>query len=214
MNVSTQYDWIRCQIREDIVTMHLCPGTLLHAKELQRSLNVGLMPIRNALIQLQVEGLVNILPQSRSFVSYLNYNQLEQSAFIIEQLNKAVLSVLLMQPEILLDDQVKQTIALTRYYSQITDVFNFAKQASEFWRLLYQSAKKLSAWEWLQPIWQRVSWLQMHNIVSSSSYSRVITEQEELLKAIRTKSAPEIDEIVSFQIQRICVGIKYYLDYS
>ncbi|WP_448951427.1 GntR family transcriptional regulator [Labrys neptuniae] len=56
-------------LREAIVSMHLVPGTPLQEKALTQRFGVSKTPVREALIRLAEDGLVDIFPQSGTFVS-------------------------------------------------------------------------------------------------------------------------------------------------
>lgn len=49
-------------LRQDIVTCRLGPGLVIQDSELARQLGVSTTPVREALAQLQLEGLVEVLP--------------------------------------------------------------------------------------------------------------------------------------------------------
>ena len=60
---------IAARLREDIVAMALAPGTPLRDAALCERFGTSRTPVREALIRLGEEGLVEILPQSGTFVS-------------------------------------------------------------------------------------------------------------------------------------------------
>ena len=61
-------DWVYSQIREAIRSGHFIPGARLRERDVATQLNVSRTPVREALGQLQAQGLVVIRPQVGSFV--------------------------------------------------------------------------------------------------------------------------------------------------
>lgn len=59
------------ELYEAIVNMRLVPGTPLQEKALTQQFGVSKTPVREALIRLAEEGLVDIFPQSGTFVSHV-----------------------------------------------------------------------------------------------------------------------------------------------
>lgn len=59
------------ELYETIVNMRLAPGTLLQEKALTQQFGVSKTPVREALIRLAEDGLVDIFPQSGTFVSHV-----------------------------------------------------------------------------------------------------------------------------------------------
>ncbi|MBD0379799.1 GntR family transcriptional regulator [Paenibacillus sedimenti] len=68
----TTYARVRDRIREDILTGVFAPGVRLVVAELVQRYGVSQMPIREALQQLQGEGLVSLLPQKGASVRKLD----------------------------------------------------------------------------------------------------------------------------------------------
>src|ERR1051325_2313060 len=66
------------QLRNEIVTGELRPGTLIKDAELAARLGVSITPVREAIAQLSVEGLIDIAPnRARHVTTVTNENALE-----------------------------------------------------------------------------------------------------------------------------------------
>jgi DNA-binding GntR family transcriptional regulator len=68
------YSWLK----KKIITLKLPMGSALVESELCRELNMGRTPVREALQQLESEGLVSILPRKGSFVSNISFVDFEK----------------------------------------------------------------------------------------------------------------------------------------
>jgi DNA-binding GntR family transcriptional regulator len=64
------------QLREEIITSMLPPGTLLREDELMRRAGVGRTPVREALQQLQRDGFVTVIPRRGTLVTEINITDL------------------------------------------------------------------------------------------------------------------------------------------
>ncbi len=76
-------------LREHIVKAHFLPGTALSEKRLAEELGVSRTPVREALIRLAEDGLVNIVPQSGTYVAPLDVAAVYDSQLIREALECA-----------------------------------------------------------------------------------------------------------------------------
>lgn len=76
-------------LHADLVTMALLPGTPLAEKALTERFNVSRTPVREALIRLGEDGLVDILPQSGTFVSRIPVAQIPEAVIIRKALEGA-----------------------------------------------------------------------------------------------------------------------------
>lgn len=65
---STSYERVRDRLRADIIGGKMAPGTRLKAAALAKQFGLSLMPIREALQQLQGEGLVIMMPKRGAIV--------------------------------------------------------------------------------------------------------------------------------------------------
>ncbi len=66
------------QIKQKIVTLQLSPETVIHEAHLQEELEVGRTPVREALLRLEREKLVVILPRRGIFVSAIRPGDLKE----------------------------------------------------------------------------------------------------------------------------------------
>jgi DNA-binding GntR family transcriptional regulator len=80
------------RLRAAILRGALPPGSVLSDHALARELGVSRTPIREAVLRLQLEGLVEVVPQVGTFVSLLSRHQVRDSLFAREQLECAALA--------------------------------------------------------------------------------------------------------------------------
>lgn len=78
------------RLRRAITTLAMLPSEALSEKELSLQLGVSRTPVREALIRLSDEGLIDILPQRGSFVAPIRLKDVEEAQFIRESLEVAV----------------------------------------------------------------------------------------------------------------------------
>ena len=64
MQISNYQDEAYTAIKQMILSMQLTPGEKVDKYELSTELNIGVTPIREAIIRLRREGLFDVIPQS------------------------------------------------------------------------------------------------------------------------------------------------------
>lgn len=69
-------------IKKDIMTFALKPGEGVSAAKLAERYQVSRTPVREALVKLQAEGMVDIYPKSKSVISKININLAQQEWFL------------------------------------------------------------------------------------------------------------------------------------
>lgn len=75
-------DQVYALLRRTIVTLRLPPGAAIVEKDITRQLGISRTPVRDALRLLAEEGLVEIKPQSGTFVALIDRQQLEEGRLI------------------------------------------------------------------------------------------------------------------------------------
>ena len=76
VDVDTQHAYDR--IRESIITLELAPGTLVNEQKLAEDLDMGLVPVREALKLLTHDELIVITPRHGLYVADISLSDLEQ----------------------------------------------------------------------------------------------------------------------------------------
>ncbi len=77
-------------LKKDILTLNLKPGEGISAAKLAERYSVSRTPAREALVRLFDEGLVKIVPQSKSFISKINLERARQEWFVRNSLELAM----------------------------------------------------------------------------------------------------------------------------
>lgn len=73
-------------LRDEIVGMRLMPGQLVSEKEIAEVLSASKTPVREALIRLELDGLVEIVPKSGTYVTPIRINKYMEACFTRLQL--------------------------------------------------------------------------------------------------------------------------------
>jgi DNA-binding GntR family transcriptional regulator len=82
---------IYATLRQDIVTLRVMPGEKLSENELAMRFGTSRGPVREALIRLVEDGLIEVLPQRGSFVSRISLRGMERARFVREALEVAII---------------------------------------------------------------------------------------------------------------------------
>lgn len=101
-------------LREEIIAIRLAPGQLVSEKEIAEVLESSKTPVREALIRLENDGLVEIVPKSGTYVSAIRINKYIEACFTRLQLeigavrraaDKSVATSFIEQFDQMLEDQ-------------------------------------------------------------------------------------------------------------
>jgi GntR family transcriptional regulator, rspAB operon transcriptional repressor len=101
-------------LRRDVLTLELPPGAALSENELAARLGVSRTPVRESLILLAEEGLVQVFPQVGSFVSRVDPARVADAQFLREAVELASLEDLPARPDPELVRELRENLAAQR----------------------------------------------------------------------------------------------------
>ena len=102
-------------LRDKIINLDFKPGQEININSIAEELGVSRSPIRDALLRLEIDNLVEIFPQKGTRVSFLNKDIIEQERFMRTTMELAVLKNFMEN----LNDESKREICATKLYSII-----------------------------------------------------------------------------------------------
>jgi DNA-binding GntR family transcriptional regulator len=149
-------------LREAIVLLRFLPGQQIKEKVIAKKLAVSRTPIREALLRLEEDGLVEIFPQKGTYISKISIEAVYESQFIREtiecatvkyvvnngtdelfekiyKINEEYRNSLKIKDQIIffrLDENFHRTIANFCYKRRLWGVINFVKSDMDRVRLL------------------------------------------------------------------------------
>lgn len=184
-------------LREMILYGELIPGARLVETELTESLGLGRTPIREALLQLRGEGLVNVVPQSGTFVSTIDLTAADDARFIRTNAERAVVREGTKVRDATLIDGLGTTVEQMRQAAQAADARAFLTHVDAFHEHFYAFTNRLRVWQWLMNLsapMMRLRWLQLQ--VPTLSWQKILTQHQELLAAVEAGNAGGAEQLI------------------
>lgn len=127
-------------LREAIMALDLAPGTVLARQELAEQFGVSQTPVREALMRLNEEGLVDVFPQHATLVSRIDIAAARQAHFLRRAIElELVRDLALQRPEGLVEALQRQ-IALQQALAEAQQYGDFVAADRRFHQLLYEAA--------------------------------------------------------------------------
>lgn len=128
--------WVLERIREGILQGAYAPGESLTESRLMEELNVGRTPVREALLQLEVEGLVTIFPRKGAKVNKTSLKEVEEMYTIGGALEGLAAALSLPRTNNKTVHQLSQKIQEGRRLQLDNDILSYCKVNREFHRAL------------------------------------------------------------------------------
>jgi DNA-binding GntR family transcriptional regulator len=200
-------DWAYEQIKEAILKIQFAPGSQLQIETLVAELGTSRTPIREALLRLEKDGLVRVVPRVGFFVKEFTYRDLEELYEVRELLESRAVknAVGNLSDEDL--DLIDQILDLSVTAVQANDVDKFLEIEIQFHNLLTehsQNAYLISVLESLRDLSYR--W-RMLSLRSYESFEKSMEEHLNIARAVRNKDAELASQLMAEHLRNACQRI-------
>jgi len=177
-------------IRENILNGHYSPGERLTETRLMEELKVGRTPIREALRQLEAEGLITVMPRKGATVNKLSLKDVEETYSIGGVLEAMAAS---LSTPLLNKDRVKKLISLNKELQKMqneNDLQNYCKINSEFHQILLENCQNRKLIKLVENLRKLIYRFRIISFAVPGRIQKSIEEHERILEAIQ-KGDPE-----------------------
>jgi DNA-binding GntR family transcriptional regulator len=172
-------------LRSRILSMDLPPTTVLSRISLQNEFNVSQTPVRDALIRLQEEGLVEVYPQSATVVSKIDIRHAVEAHFLRLSIELEAIRRLAMEKptetasalERIVGEQ-KQALLPEKY-----DLFDSLDK--DFHRTLFESIGILGLWATVRRQSVHLDRLRRLNLPMPGKMETVLADHQAIIDAVR-----------------------------
>ena len=188
------------ELHAAIVSMQLRPGTALNEKALTERFGVSRTPVREALIRLVEDGLVNIYPQSGTFVAPIPTSLIPEAVVIRQALEGATVE---RAAERATEQDVKRLddiLARQRFLADRHDLNGFHEADEAFHEVIADIAGHPGIWRYLKPVKVQIDRARRLTLPALGRMEHVIGEHV----VIR-------DAIAGHDVKAACAAMKVHL---
>ena len=196
------------QLKSSILAGEFENGAELREVSLAKKLGVSRTPIREALRQLEQEGLVEIYPNRGAYVKGITYKDVEDIFRIRARLEGlcAEMAVSSITQEQL--DKLEEIILLSKFYEEKKDMEHLLKMDSQFHEVLFESCGSKMLEHQLKDYHQYVQNARLRSLKRQERARKSTQEHEEILLAIKDRDAKRADELATRHILNAIANIR------
>ncbi|HBK6978875.1 TPA: GntR family transcriptional regulator [Enterococcus faecium] len=159
-------------IRQQIIYADLEPGKKVSEKKLEETLSIGRTPIREALIQLRHQGLVDTIPQSGNYISLIDLDLAKNARFVREHLERQIMLECCAK----MNNQKKQVLE------------TIIAEREEVWQWLEDNNTHLERFRWLRVKTEGLKW------------EKIMEQHHQLFKALTMQDPEEANFLTSLHL--------------
>ena len=143
-------DGVYYSLRKNIITLNLKPGEPLNIKTISEKLNVSRTPVRDALIKLAKEGLVDVIPQKGTSVSKIDLKRVEEERFLRESLELRAIEIFIgIQKESDIS-RMRSILDIQKECVAKNDLLALQEYDDEFHKVFFTATEKETCWDIIQ----------------------------------------------------------------
>jgi DNA-binding GntR family transcriptional regulator len=192
-------------LRRAIVELYLQPGTVLSIKDICQHFEMGRSPVRDALIRLDQEGLVTLLPQRGTMISQIDLSRVEQERFLRLSVEEEVMKLFMAchtpSDITLLHEVLRQQQELCGQKN--FDTRRFLWLDDEFHQVFYTVADKLFCLQAIQNVGGHYRRMRLLTCNASTSVEEILRQHSALITALQVRDTELMCNIFHSHLRKL-----------
>lgn len=188
---STRRQYVYSYLYENIINMAYKPGMSLSENEIAAQLGVSRTPVREALIQLAKDELIDTIPQIGTFVSLINPQIVEESRFMRETLEIGVIKLAAKSITQKTLQQLENSIRMQQNIIADNNYKEFLHEDDAFHRIIFESVNKERTWKAIDQMNAQFKRVRVFRLLTTnrSRWEDIVHEHEQIVQALTEKNA-------------------------
>ena len=192
-------------LRDDIVSLKLKPGEALSEKRLGEQFGVSRTPVREAVLRLSDEKLVEVFPQSGTYVSRIPLQAVKEANIIRKALEEAAIRNAALNATPARLEPVRNALALQRRHMRAQDAAGFHAADEAFHAAIADVAGLPGLWAVVRQAKMQVDRCRMMTLPEPGRMGQVIAEHEAILEALAAHDAAKAALCLDAHLSRVLV---------
>lgn len=185
----TTVQQIYTDLRHLIVNLTLPPGTLISKKDIAEKFGVSQTPVREALILLEEEGLVDIFPQSRTEVSFIDVQSAREAHFLRRSVEVEIAHILCSEITDAEVSELRDIIAHQQMAESTRDFAEFTRHDNRFHERMYQLAGVGGLWNLIDARRAHLDRLRRLHLPTEGKTDAIIRDHQAIVDALAARNA-------------------------
>lgn len=188
-------------IKNNIVSLELQPGSSISENELSKELGVSRTPIREAIIDLNNALIVEIYPQRRSYISLIDSDLVEESRFLREVLDTAVIELACDVATEADLTKLEENVKLQEFYLENFVPDKIMELDNDFHKTIFTITKKERIYAMKNTMMLHFDRVRTLSLVSVKDI-KIVNDHRLMLEAIKNKDAVSAAALVKKHLSR------------
>lgn len=198
------------KIRSDILNGKYKRGEELVESSIGKELGISRTPVREAIRQLELEGLVQLVPNKGAFVTGISEKDVRDIYLIRARLEGLAARMAAKNITAELLDAMEETVVLSEYHAKKEHYEQVCEMDSKFHKLLYKASGSRILEHTLTDFHQYVQRVRMASIMKKRRMEKSNDEHDAILTAIREHDEEKAELVATRHISNTVENLKNY----
>jgi DNA-binding GntR family transcriptional regulator len=203
MRESSTRSQVYAQLRREIITLTTEPGQVLSESELAEVYGVSRTPVREALIRLADENLVEVVPQLGTFVSRISIREVTEAQFIRETLERASLPHAIKRMKAADEAFLQSLLARQSAAGERGDLVEWFSTDEQLHRALLEIAGHPKTWSVVSSIKAHLDRVRMLSLPDPEILSSMHDQHATLIDHILAKRTQQADKLLTQHLRGV-----------
>jgi DNA-binding GntR family transcriptional regulator len=196
-------------LRRSIITMRLRPRKKVSEAELALELGVSRTPVREALIKLAEDRLVEILPQRGSFITPIRLREVIEARFIREALEIAVVREAATSGEPAILARLEKLLEAQRMAASEDDLDHFLELDEAFHHTFSESIDKQRCWRLIQTVKFQLDRVRYLSLPEPGNLALLIRQHAAIAQAVLAGDPAQAETVMRAHLREVLRYIEH-----
>lgn len=195
-------------IREDILKGRYKENDELRETTLGKELGVSRTPVREALRQLELEGLVKIIPNRGAFVTGISEKDVRDIYMVRSVLEGLCVQMAAEHMTKERIDELEEVLLLAEYYLEKGNMEQLTELDGKFHQILYTASESRILEHVLSDFHKYVQLARRNSVKTESRAQKSLEEHREILEALKENDAEKAEKLANTHILNVMKNLK------
>lgn len=199
------------QLRSNIVSLELKPGSAVSENELAKELGLSRTPVREALQELQKSNLIEVYPQRGIMIAHIDFNIVNEMVFFRRVLEKAVVEELcdcITKEDI---EELEKNVELQEFYHNRKSLEKIMEYDNAFHRSLFFMCGKERIYHMMEATQDHFNRIRTMSLFLVKEI-KIIEDHKEILEAIKSGDKKVAVERITEHLSRYKLDQKVIME--
>ena len=205
-------DVVYQDLRGDIISMKLVPGTAINEKELTQRYGISRTPVREAVLRLVEDRLIDIVPKSGTFVARIPLAMVREALVARRALEEVTVREATAKASESQLMEIRAIIQRQRERAEAGEEATFHRADDDFHAAIASAARLAGIWNMIQQIRIQIERYRRLTLPQPGRMLKVVGEHEAVVDAIERRDADAAVEAMVYHLNKLQLDIAVFRD--